>query len=67
MSASVWAKRYKKQAAKRSAESSGTTISAIRREADRHRDERREKTLREEIHALRDDVIELRRRLAIAA
>jgi hypothetical protein len=43
MSASVWSKRYKKESAKRSAESSGTTISALRRETDRRRGDRSER------------------------
>jgi hypothetical protein len=43
MSASVWSKRYKKESAKRSAESSGTTISALRREAERRREDRNER------------------------
>jgi hypothetical protein len=43
MSTSVWAKQYKKDSAKRSAESSGTTISALRREAERRREDRNER------------------------
>jgi hypothetical protein len=41
----VWAKRYKKRAAKRSAYASGTTTSALRTERDMRREARLERAV----------------------